>query len=45
MESCSDCNDTGYVCAECLEADGDCKCEEGPDLIPCENCPDEDDDE
>jgi hypothetical protein len=39
---CPNCADTGYFCAVCLNADGNCICEEGPELMPCEDCPEED---
>jgi hypothetical protein len=35
---CPTCLDTGYVCLECGEADGECTCDEGPDLTRCEDC-------
>lgn len=35
---CSTCKDTGYVCAECHHADGECTCEDGPELVSCEEC-------
>jgi len=35
---CSTCHSTGYVCAQCNEADGDCTCSDGPDLVPCPDC-------
>lgn len=28
----------GQVCINCRGADGDCRCEDGPDLTPCEAC-------
>lgn len=30
VPSCLTCHDTGYVCSECGEADGQCRCEDGP---------------
>lgn len=35
---CSNCNDTGYICDGCSHADGDCICEDGPELVPCAEC-------
>ena len=35
---CATCNDTGYVCDVCRHADGDCTCEDGPELVPCDEC-------
>lgn len=32
---CDVCNDTGYVCEECGNADGECACDDGPDLVRC----------
>lgn len=35
---CEMCADTGYTCAECGEADGECLCDDGPDLVRCTDC-------
>lgn len=39
---CQTCKDTGYVCDVCREADGDCTCDDGPDLVACDLCYDGD---
>ncbi len=41
-DNCPNCNGTGYFCEECLNADGECECIDGPELAPCEECDDED---
>lgn len=35
---CPDCNGTGQVCELCGNADGDCLCEDGPELRDCDAC-------
>lgn len=35
---CSTCAYTGYVCDVCREADGNCTCEDGPELVECDDC-------
>lgn len=35
---CQTCAGTGYVCDVCRNADGDCTCEEGPELVRCDDC-------
>lgn len=35
---CPTCHDTGYICADCDEADGECECDDGPELIDCPTC-------
>lgn len=35
---CSSCDDTGYVCSNCGNADGACSCEDGPTLERCAEC-------
>lgn len=37
--NCRTCEDTGYVCDECREAAGNCTCEDGPQLVVCDDCP------
>jgi hypothetical protein len=39
--TCETCNDTGYVCEICDEADGNCTCPDGPSLVRCDDCPEE----
>lgn len=43
MNNCTVCNDNDYVCEHCERADGDCICPDGPALVRCTECPDEDD--
>lgn len=38
MPDCATCNDTGQVCDLCRHADGDCICEDGPELVGCDQC-------
>lgn len=35
---CATCDGTGYVCDVCREADGECTCEDGPEVIKCDSC-------
>lgn len=38
---CDTCHDTGYICEQCREADGECTCDDaddGPELIACPDC-------
>ena len=35
---CATCSDTGYVCDHCGNADGECTCEDGPELVDCPDC-------
>lgn len=35
---CDTCLDTGSVCENCDHADGDCICEDGPELTGCPDC-------
>ncbi len=39
--ACEACRDTGQFCINCLHADGDCVCEDGPLLESCDQCPEE----
>lgn len=36
---CEVCQGAGYICEVCNHADGDCTCEDGPELVPCADCP------
>lgn len=38
-DPCATCDDTGYTCDVCLAPDGQCECTEGPELVPCTDCP------
>lgn len=42
--NCTTCNDTGYVCDVCREPEDDCVCDD-PELVVCDCCPDEDDED
>lgn len=35
LAECVTCDGTGYICKVCEFADGNCVCENGPDLVPC----------
>lgn len=35
---CETCDGTGYTCTECANADGNCTCEDGPELTSCDDC-------
>lgn len=35
---CLKCDGTGYVCANCDEADGQCTCDDGPEEVRCDEC-------
>lgn len=32
---CDVCGGTGYICENCNAIDGECTCEDGPELVPC----------
>lgn len=45
MPKCDSCDDTGLICSDCEQADGQCTCEDGPGhLIDCPDCDDDEDD-
>lgn len=42
---CENCDNTGSICEVCKEADGECTCVDGPELINCPDCEDDEEEE
>lgn len=38
MNQCSVCEGTLYICDYCRLPDGQCTCEDGPLVVPCDVC-------